>query len=273
MSHRVPHSYSRSRPSRAIRHPDPGRRPLVLIWPIFTLSVLALICSVSRCPTLCRWHRWTCYQKRTGLCLWRLWRLWTGALFGYVYYYEPVLATQTLRVTGIYGEGGPGGHRVADVLRCASSSFGYISRSCRCHTCRQCNCRLIGCERTLILTLLMYSVCLRCPRRPTDICPVSPLFRHRAHRLHRLRFSAGRGDWVVSQNHRESSYVAVYYKPCSELAPFIRAVDSALGCGASPHRPGPAARTDTDLPWFHSTAGAGSPGRPTTGSLVTGGAI
>ena len=125
----------------------------------------------------------------------------------------------------------------------------------------------------------MYSPCLRCPWRLTDICHVSPLFRHRRLVQQRARSrcsqwpSAGRGDWVVSQHHRESGYVAVYYGPCSELAPFIGAIDPAPGCGASPHRPSPAARTDTDLPWFHSTAGAGSLGRPTTGSLVTGGAV
>ena len=76
--------------------------------------------------------RWTCYQKQAGLCYTApsfhqcLRRLWTGALFGYVNYYEQVLATQTPRVTGIYGRCGPGGRRVADVLQCAGRSFGYF---------------------------------------------------------------------------------------------------------------------------------------------------
>ena len=42
--------------------------------------------------------------------------------------------------------------------------------------------------------------------------------------------SAGQGDWVVSQHHRESGYVAVHYGPCSELLsePLIPLPDAVL---------------------------------------------
>ena len=41
MSHRIPHSHSRSRPSCPHRHPGPGCRPLALIWPILTRAAMS----------------------------------------------------------------------------------------------------------------------------------------------------------------------------------------------------------------------------------------
>ena len=114
MSHQITHSRSRLRPNCTHRLPGPGHRPPCFVLADFDSECSRAAMSAPRCPTLRRWYQ--CTQKRAGLChtVPSFYRCGPGGCrvtgarhccrgFGYVYYYELVLATQPTGVTGIYG--------------------------------------------------------------------------------------------------------------------------------------------------------------------------
>ena len=175
MSHRIPHSHSRSRPSCPHRHPGPGCRPLALIWPILTRAAMSsspvsdvvpvvpvdllsetnwfvprspqllpvstevVDPGVVESPELCSdMSTITSHSNPRGhRYLWRVWTRWSPTPYD-----APVVPLDI--------------SPVADHLATCDPQESQVG------TCRQCNCYLIGCAR--ILTLLMYS----------PVFPVSP---------------------------------------------------------------------------------------------------